>query len=230
MNDPFKSKSLGEILSPKPAGDRKPVKWHGRPGETKPLWAILGNEPPIAWQLEQEGLARRQPDVVPVQLAQAETNEPFGPPTPALVPIDVPGKGRAYFDPEVAANVQDFIDRTRQAEMDVPFTSGFRSTIGQKGLLTDPTATTPAPPGNSLHEAGRAFDISLNNKDKTQRYSEKQLKEIVDFARQSGFNWGGDFRKPDPGHFFIEVPEGIGNRRSRIQRAQEYYRNGLDSR
>jgi hypothetical protein len=51
----------------------------------------------------------------------------------------------------------------------------------------------------------------------------------VEFGRQAGFGWGGDFRKPDSGHFFIEVPEGIGNRGPRVQRAQEYFRNRLQS-
>ncbi len=226
----FKPKSLEEILAPESRKARQPVQWRGRAGENKPLWAILGDEPPIGWQLEQEALARRQSSVAPLQLAQvADTNETYGPPAPALVPMDVPGKGRVYFDSEVAANVQDFIDRTGQAGMDVPFTSGFRSTTKQAGLPNDPNATTPASAGNSLHEAGRAFDIQLKNGENS-IYSNDQLQQIVDHARQAGFDWGGNFRNPgpDPGHFYIEVPEGIGNRKSRIQRAQEYYRQWLN--
>jgi hypothetical protein len=40
---------LGEILSPRPAATRKMFQWRGRPGERKPLWAILGEKPPLSW-------------------------------------------------------------------------------------------------------------------------------------------------------------------------------------
>jgi len=113
--------------------------------------------------------------------------------------------------------------------VDVPFTSGFRTTIGQETLQDDPTATTPATPGNSLHEAGRAFDILMERRKGVPLYSDEQLQQIVDHARQAGFNWGGDFRTPDRGHFFIEAPEGIGNRQPRIQSAQEFYQQWLNS-
>lgn len=45
----FNPKSLEEILS-RPHEARKKVEWRGRPGEMKPLWAILGDEPPYDWQ------------------------------------------------------------------------------------------------------------------------------------------------------------------------------------
>ena len=51
-SDSFKPKPLEEILSPRPYNARKPVEWRGRPGEPKPLWAILGDEPPYDWQAE----------------------------------------------------------------------------------------------------------------------------------------------------------------------------------
>jgi LAS superfamily LD-carboxypeptidase LdcB len=125
-------------------------------------------------------------DIVLAQRAQESVPEvdTGGDPSAAmLLPVDVPGIGRTYFDPEVAPRVNDFIDRTQQAGIDIQFASGFRSTGRQKALLTDPTATTPATPGNSLHEAGRAFDITINNDDGTPRFSEEQLRQIVDFGR-----------------------------------------------
>ncbi len=226
----FKPKSLEEIFSTEAPNDGKPVEWRGRPGEPRPLWSILGNEPPIGWTLAQAEMAGRQPGAVPIQLAQALGIDEVGNPSDAvLVPLDVPGFGQTYFDPAIVPNVMDFIHRTRQAGMDIQFESGFRSTGKQKTLHSGPTATTPARPGNSLHEAGRAFDISLEKEKDIPRYSGEQFRRIIDLGRQAGFNWGGNFRKPDPGHFFIEVPEGIGNRSPRIQRAQEYFRNGLES-
>jgi len=232
-NHIFNPKPLEEILSPEPRVDRKRVDWRGRAGEPKPLWAILGEDPPIGWRLEQEGTASRQSSVAPMQLAQASGTDAAGNTTDAvLVPLDVPGFGRTYFNPEVAPRVRDFIARTQQAGMNVQFESGFRTTSGQTGLLRDPSATTPAAPGNSLHEAGRAFDISLYPKmadGRRPRISDEELRKIVELGQQAGFNWGGNFRKPDPGHFFIEVPEGIGNRGPRIQGAQEFYRKRLET-
>jgi len=46
----FNPTPLGEVLSPRPAATRKMFQWRGRPGERKPLWAILGEEPPLGWQ------------------------------------------------------------------------------------------------------------------------------------------------------------------------------------
>lgn len=45
----FKPKPLGEILSPRPTATRNMFHWRGRPGERKPLWAILGEAPPLSW-------------------------------------------------------------------------------------------------------------------------------------------------------------------------------------
>jgi LAS superfamily LD-carboxypeptidase LdcB len=165
-----------------------------------------------------------------MQFAQVSGTDVAGNPSDTvLVPLDVPGLGRTYVDPEIAPRVRDFIDRTRQAGIDVEFESGFRTTGGQTILHDDPTATTPARPGNSLHEAGRAFDIKLHPRSANgKRIPNQELQRIVEQARQAGFNWGGNFRTPDPGHFHIEVPEGIENRGPRIQRAQEYYRQRLE--
>lgn len=231
-NHLFKPKPLEEIISPEARANRERVDWRGRPGAPKPLWAILGEKPPIGWRLEQEDTAAGQGGVAPVQLAQASASgtDAAGSPSDAvLVPLDVPGLGRTYVDPEIAPRVRDFIDRTRQAGIDVEFESGFRTTSGQTTLLDDPTATTPARPGNSLHEAGRAFDIKLHPRSANgKRIANQELRRIVEQARQAGFNWGGNFRTPDPGHFYIEVPEGIEHRGPRIQRAQEYYRQRLE--
>ena len=51
----FQPTPIGDILTraqerfTQPATVKKTV-WQGRPGEPKPMWAILGNEPPIGWQ------------------------------------------------------------------------------------------------------------------------------------------------------------------------------------
>lgn len=195
----------------------------------QPLWQILGDEPPIEWRLEREDRAR-QAATPPEQPVRTDAGETYGPPTPPLVPMNLPGFGQTYFDPAVVPNMRDFIDRTQGVGMGVEFESGFRTTGGQTTLRDDPNATTPARPGNSLHEAGRAFDIKqFPRSAHGERISNQALERIVEQAREAGFGWGGDFRTPDPGHFFIEAPEGIGNRGPQIQQAQEHYRKWLEN-
>ena len=53
------------------------------------------------------------------------------------------------------------------------------------------------PASLSLHQTGFAVDISIRG------FSQQQLGLVVDLARQSGLNWGGNFRNNyDPYHFY----------------------------
>ncbi len=57
VDSSFKPKSLAEILAPRSHEAKKKAKWRGLPGEPKPLWAILGDEPPINARLRQASSA-----------------------------------------------------------------------------------------------------------------------------------------------------------------------------
>lgn len=46
----FNPTPLAETLAPRRPQAPTPVPWHGRPGEPKPLWAILGEAPPYDWR------------------------------------------------------------------------------------------------------------------------------------------------------------------------------------
>ena len=48
-DQPFKLKPLTEILAPSPPKMRNQVRWRGRRGELKPMWAILDSRPPAEW-------------------------------------------------------------------------------------------------------------------------------------------------------------------------------------
>lgn len=225
----FEGRSLGDILAGAAGRPRRRTYgWDAERGP-KPLWAIAGDGAPFGEAGGDAGTdgGDRQAEADPVQVVQApvqNTGANTGRSEPILVPMDIPGMGTSYFDPAVADRVRDFIDRNQAAGIDVRFASGFRTTSGQEDLQHDPTATTPAKPGNSLHEAGRAFDILLDEDTRA------HLDQIVENAEKAGLSWGGAFRSPDPGHFFVEVPEGIGNREPRIRRAQERFRQLYESR
>jgi RHS repeat-associated protein len=137
-----------------------------------------------------------------------------------LCATNLPGLGDTYVDDSVAPLVEDFIRRNSESGVDVRFTEAFRTSAYQQSLADNPNATTPAPPGNSLHEAGFAVDISWRPLRSNVR------RTVVRNARDAGLKWGGDFRRPDPVHYYREVPGGPRNRSQYIQEAQEAYKKG----
>jgi uncharacterized protein RhaS with RHS repeats len=132
-----------------------------------------------------------------------------------LCSIDLPGLGSDHLDTNFAPAVQRWIAANSASGINVSFSSAFRSTEHQ-GDLNPSNATTPAPPGNSLHEAGYAVDINWS------RLNAQQRDTVVANASASGLSWGGNFRAPDPVHFFSDP----GNRAALIQDAQARYADG----
>ncbi len=132
-----------------------------------------------------------------------------------LVETYLPGLGRTYLDDSFIPMVQAWINNNSQSGLSVTFTSAFRPTSVQQSIQGNPTATTPATPGSSLHEAGFAVDISWTSLNSGQRNT------AVTNASSAGLNWGGNFRTPDPVHFYYDP----GNRAVRISQAQQEYRN-----
>ena len=103
----------------------------------------------------------------------------------------------------------------------------------QNQLTHDPKAFTPASPGTSLHEAGRAFDVNYSSYVRPKNDQTGQLeidasdlfKRIVHNAKKSGLYWGGDFCNPDPVHFYEEVPGGREHRAEYIRISQKAAKN-----
>lgn len=74
--------------------------------------------------------------------------------------------------------------------------SGRRDSVEQGSLyfryITGQTDVPAAPPGQSAHERGEAFDV---------RASSGGLHLAAGLAPYIGLRWGGTFSRPDPNHF-----------------------------
>jgi RHS repeat-associated protein len=143
--------------------------------------------------------------------------DPFG---LKLCKTNLPGMGDTYLDDSVAPLVEDFIRRNTANGIDVRFTEAFRPTEYQDALTRNPNAITPAPPSTSLHEAGFAFDVSWR------RIRPEDRRTVVENARRTGLRWGGNFKKPDPVHFYKEIPGGRAKRSVYIEGAQGDFKKG----
>lgn len=137
-----------------------------------------------------------------------------------LCALNLSGLGNTYLDDSVAPLVEDFIRRSTASGIDVTFTEAFRPTEYQEALTRNPNAITPAPSGTSLHEAGFAFDVSWR------RIPPGDRRTVVENARQAGLRWGGNFKKPDPVHFYKEVLGGRAKRAEYIKQAQGEFKKG----
>lgn len=137
-----------------------------------------------------------------------------------LCALNLPGMGDTYLDDSIAPLVEDFIRRNTANGIDVRFTEAFRPTSYQEALTQNPNATTPAPPGTSLHEAGFGFDI------RWRQMRPEDRRTVVENARLAGLRWGGNFKKPDPVHFYKEVPGGRAQRSIYIKEAQGDFKKG----
>jgi RHS repeat-associated protein len=131
-----------------------------------------------------------------------------------LCQVDLPGIGKTYLDSAFAPIVSSWLAANAAVGVNVSVTSAFRTTAQQATL--GPAAITPAPASNSLHEAGFAVDIGWR------ALSAAQQSVVLSNAAAAGLNWGGNFRSPDPVHFFRDP----GDRGQAIQDAQERYQSG----
>jgi RHS repeat-associated protein len=78
-----------------------------------------------------------------------------------LCAATLPGLGNTYLDNNFSPMVNQFISLASAQGINLTFTSAFRTSAAQ----ANPGAgwTTPAAPGNSLHEAGYAVDINYGS-------------------------------------------------------------------
>ncbi|MES9994508.1 M15 family metallopeptidase [Desulfovibrio aminophilus] len=136
-----------------------------------------------------------------------------------LQPVKLRGlKKNTLLDVEFTERLRRFEELNRQDGISVIYTQGFRTTNKQKEIKDKPNENPVATPGNSLHEAGRAVDISWDKLTPTERV------RVVQNAKKVGIAWGGDFKtQKDNVHFYREVPNPGNDRSEFIKRAQEAY-------
>ena len=83
--------------------------------------------------------------------------------------------------------------------------SAFRTNARQAELQNDKSATTPAAPSQSQHNAGTAIDFvvykdNIYNESNPETEKPSSDNEVVKYAKGLGFRWGGDFNRSDPVH------------------------------
>lgn len=96
--------------------------------------------------------------------------------------------------PEFAVRVAILYLLSADAGVRITFTSGLRTKAEQARLyqrfITGKSKLPAAPPGRSLHEAGRAVDFVVS--------PVSRLADVVATAQALGMRWGGE---RDPVHF-----------------------------
>ena len=113
-----------------------------------------------------------------------------------LIAVNLPGLGDTYLDDSFYTNVQSFITNASDNGVELHFNSAYRSPQHQADLHNDPNAITPA--DHSLHSCGFAVDVNYSV------LSNSQQEIIRKAATDAGLDWGGEFRRSDPPHFYIE--------------------------
>ena len=131
------------------------------------------------------------------------------------------GIGNTYLDDKFAPRVNNWIDLSHAKGVDLTFTEAFRTTEYQAAMALNPNAITPATAGSSLHEAGFAVDVNFSSlRDIPGGLTGNQQRQIIrDTAAEAGIRWGGNFRRADPPHFYVDP----GGRVEKIIDAQRRY-------
>ncbi len=135
-----------------------------------------------------------------------------------LCRVTLAGLGDTLLDDSFAPTIQRWIALNEAAGIRVRFTEAFRTTAYQQGLRNNRHAITPALAGSSLHEAGFAVDISWKS------LTSEQQNIVLNTANLADLDWGGNFRQPDPVHFFHDP----GNRKKWILDAQNQNQRGSE--
>jgi len=133
----------------------------------------------------------------------------------------LPGKGYQLLDwPRSWASYTDFRDRwgltdptairalalgwyvKRRLNLQLWIISGRRSEAQQAALYADSasgrSSLPAAPPGQSAHESGQAFDVGADY-----ALDDAQWRAVGALGEALGLRWGGTFTRPDPPHFQI---------------------------
>ncbi|WP_082411887.1 M15 family metallopeptidase [Thalassobacillus devorans] len=111
--------------------------------------------------------------------------------------------------PAVAEKRDELIDRAADKGIDVVITEGFRTIeeqeeIYERGRSEDGDIVTYAEGGESYHNYGLAIDFALRKENGDIIWDteydgndngDSDWMEVVDIAKELGFDWGGDWRR-----------------------------------
>lgn len=109
--------------------------------------------------------------------------------------------------PKIKGKVRAFIKECEKLGINLRITSdgGYRSideqnALYEQGRSTGGSIVTNARGGKSYHNYGLAIDV-VEIKDGQAIWNNPRQAEIVAVAKKLGFEWGGDWSKPDKPHF-----------------------------
>ena len=125
------------------------------------------------------------------------------------LPIEKGSHASPRFDGLITDDVQSFFGAMKDQGIPVELRSGFRTHTGQFQLTGNKNGGAKA--GNSLHEAGTAFDVNWDALNPFQQQS------VLKAAREHGFKWGGHFKAVDPGHFYVDPFDNLAERQAYIR-------------
>jgi len=128
------------------------------------------------------------------------------------LPIQPGSRAIPRFDGLVADNVSSFFKELGDQNIPIRITGGFRPSGTQTHYTNNKYGGAKA--GNSLHEAGLAFDVNWAQLDKAQQAMALQT------AKRLGFKWGGDFKKSDAIHFYTDPFANLSDRQAYIRSLQ----------
>jgi RHS repeat-associated protein len=100
----------------------------------------------------------------------------------------------ARFNPQTAAMLSQALGNLNQQGIVLVITSGYRSSLLQAALRSNPGLGALTPAAVSWHSAGAAVDFGP-------RANAGNLGAIQAAMVQAGFVWGGSFRTPDARHY-----------------------------
>ncbi len=112
-----------------------------------------------------------------------------------------------YVDHTIIDDIKSIIDYAVENKVHIHINSTFRTNQRQQELSGDPNAVTPAPAGNSPHNAGLAIDFNLYKDNDfakgtiSKNSTVTSSNEFITYVKSlSNWRWGGDFSTPDKVH------------------------------
>jgi lambda family phage tail tape measure protein len=142
------------------------------------------------------------------------------------------GEGKGADLDTARERLQDYanklVERAAAEGIDLKVTSLVRSREQQQRLYDAwlaraKTGLPAAPPGNSKHEQGLAFDVAIQGGG-----SPEQWQRLGRIGKSMGLRWGGDFARSDPVHFEIPTEAAATRAAEAAERAYEANREVIE--